>query len=79
MQALGLRVGVIGSGVIDASGETGGGTVLVGGDYKGGNAAVQNAESTSIGPDGVIVKKVAGPTAWDSTENRELVRRLLAG
>jgi len=54
VQALGLRVGVIGSGVIDASGETGGGTVLVGGDYQGANPEVQNAERTLIGPDGVI-------------------------
>jgi filamentous hemagglutinin family protein len=54
IQALGLRVGVIGSGVIDASGDTGGGTVLVGGDYQGKNAAVQNAERTTIGSDGVI-------------------------
>ena len=46
VQALGVRVGVIGSGVIDASGETGGGTVLVGGDYQGKNPDVQNAQST---------------------------------
>lgn len=36
-------------------------------------------ESFLIGPDGVIMKKVAGPTEWDSSENLELVRRLLAG
>ncbi len=34
-------------------------------------------ESFLIGKDGLIYKKVAGPTAWDSTENEELVRRLL--
>jgi filamentous hemagglutinin family protein len=54
VQALGVRVGVVGHGIIDASGETGGGTVLVGGDYHGGNASVQNAERTYIGTDGVI-------------------------
>jgi len=54
VQALGVRVGVIGNGVIDASGETGGGTVLVGGDYQGKNAAVQNAQRTYVGADGVI-------------------------
>src|SRR6266571_5683080 len=54
IQALGVRVGVIGNGVIDASGETGGGTVLVGGDAHGANPDVQNAERTLIGPDGVI-------------------------
>jgi len=54
IQALGVRVGVIGAGVIDASGETGGGSVLVGGDFQGRNASVQNAQKTYIGRDGVI-------------------------
>ena len=54
IQALGVRVGVIGAGVIDASGDTGGGTVLVGGDAHGANPNVQNAERTLIGSDGVI-------------------------
>jgi cytochrome c biogenesis protein CcmG/thiol:disulfide interchange protein DsbE len=36
-------------------------------------------ESFVIGRDGVIVKKVAGPTDWDHADNQELVRRLLAG
>jgi filamentous hemagglutinin family protein len=54
VQALGVRVGVIGHGVIDASGDTGGGTVLVGGDYQGKNPDVQNAQRTFIGLDGVI-------------------------
>jgi peroxiredoxin len=35
-------------------------------------------ESFVIGLDGIIYKKVAGPTEWDSTENEELIRRLLA-
>jgi filamentous hemagglutinin family protein len=54
VQALGVRVGVVGHGIIDASGEAGGGQVLVGGDFQGKNAAIQNAERTYIGPDGVI-------------------------
>jgi filamentous hemagglutinin family protein len=54
VSALGVRVGVVGHGVIDASGDSGGGTVLVGGDYQGKNSAVQNAERTYIGADGVI-------------------------
>lgn len=36
-------------------------------------------ESFVVGKDGVIMKKVAGPTEWDATENVALVRRLLAG
>ena len=54
VQALGVRVGVIGNGVIDASGDTGGGTVLVGGDYQGKNLDVQNAQHTLIDAGGVI-------------------------
>ena len=54
VQALGVRVGVVGNGVIDASGDTGGGTVLVGGDYQGKNIDVQNAQRTLIGANGVI-------------------------
>jgi len=54
VQALGVRVGVIGHGVIDASGETGGGSVMVGGDYQGKNPDVQNAQRTTIDSDGVI-------------------------
>ena len=54
VDALGVRVGVVGKGVIDASGDTGGGTVRLGGDYQGKNPDVQNAERTYIGSDGVI-------------------------
>ncbi len=36
-------------------------------------------ETFLIGRDGVIYKKVAGPTDWDSPVNEELVRRLLEG
>ena len=54
IHALGVRVGVIGHGVIDASGDSGGGTVLVGGDYQGGNPDIQNAQQTVIGSDGII-------------------------
>ncbi len=36
-------------------------------------------ESFLIGPDGIIYKKVAGATEWDSEANVGLVRRLLAG
>jgi peroxiredoxin len=36
-------------------------------------------ESFVIGRDGIIYKKVAGPTEWDLSVNQELVRRLLEG
>ncbi|MBT8488478.1 MAG: TlpA family protein disulfide reductase [Gemmatimonadetes bacterium] len=34
-------------------------------------------ESFIVGKDGVIYKKVAGPTEWDATQHEELIRRLL--
>lgn len=34
-------------------------------------------ESFIVGRDGVIYKKVAGPTDWDAPVNQELIRRLL--
>src|SRR5581483_6918322 len=49
VQVLGNRVGLSDSTSIDVSGENGGGTILVGGDYKGGNPLVQNASRTYVG------------------------------
>lgn len=54
IQVLGDRVGLLGNAVVDASGQSGGGTVLVGGDFQGANTAVQNATRTSIGSDATI-------------------------
>ncbi|MBY0240473.1 MAG: caspase family protein [Burkholderiaceae bacterium] len=48
VQVLGDSVTLTGSARIDASGQAGGGTVLVGGDVKGANAAVPNARSASV-------------------------------
>jgi filamentous hemagglutinin family protein len=50
VQVLGNRVGVTADAVIDASGQTGGGTVLIGGDIHGTNASMQNAALTYVGP-----------------------------
>ncbi|WP_292932130.1 filamentous hemagglutinin N-terminal domain-containing protein [Noviherbaspirillum sp.] len=49
IDVLGDRVGLAGGARVDASGKTGGGTVLVGGDYHGENAAVPNARRTYVG------------------------------
>ena len=35
-------------------------------------------ESFLIGKDGILYKKVAGPTEWDAPEHLELIQRLLA-
>ncbi|MGZ5619614.1 MAG: MBG domain-containing protein [Methylobacter sp.] len=46
VELLGERVGVLDQAKIDASGQNGGGQVLVGGDYHGDNPAVKNAKRT---------------------------------
>jgi filamentous hemagglutinin family protein len=51
---LGQQVGVTGNAVVDASGAAGGGTLLVGGDYQGKNAAVMNAQQAYVGKDAVL-------------------------
>jgi filamentous hemagglutinin family protein len=50
VQVLGNRVGLTGDAVVDANGQTGGGTVLIGGDTHGNNPAIQNAALTYVGP-----------------------------
>ncbi|MCY2987772.1 MAG: hypothetical protein NTY19_07905, partial [Planctomycetota bacterium] len=52
---LGDRVGLIDNTRIDASGSSGGGTVLIGGDYQGKNRSIRNASRTYVGPDTEIV------------------------
>ena len=54
VEVLGDKVGLATTSVIDASGKTGGGTVLVGGDYQGKNTAVPNASSTFVSAGAVI-------------------------
>ena len=51
---LGENVGVFGTGSINASGKTGGGTILVGGDQQGKNPAIQNATKTFISQDATL-------------------------
>ncbi|MDI1340370.1 filamentous hemagglutinin N-terminal domain-containing protein, partial [Polaromonas sp.] len=48
VQVLGDKVLLATGAHIDVSGQAGGGTVLVGGDYQGGNGAVQNASRTHV-------------------------------
>lgn len=54
VQVLGEKVGLLGDALIDVSGQNGGGTALIGGDYQGKNAAVMNAEQVFVGKDAVI-------------------------
>ena len=48
---LGERVGLFGDARVDASGEAGGGEVLIGGDDHGANDAIRNASQVWIGSD----------------------------
>jgi len=49
VEVQGDKVALTGDASIDVSGKTGGGSVLIGGDYRGANPDVQNASGTFIG------------------------------
>jgi filamentous hemagglutinin family protein len=55
IELLGEQVGLINAAEVNASSAAGGGTVLVGGDYQGGNPEVKNSTVTYVGSD-VIMK-----------------------
>ncbi len=54
VEVLGSRVGVEGGALVDASGASGGGTILVGGDLKGANPAIRNAERAYVGAEAAL-------------------------
>ncbi len=54
IRLLGDTVIVTGSTQVDASGELGGGMILVGGDYQGKNTAIQNARNTAVTTNAVL-------------------------
>ncbi len=60
VRVLGEYVGLFGSAQIDASGATGGGTVLVGGDFQGKNADIPNGQRTYVGPNALIKADALG-------------------
>ncbi len=51
IEVLGDRVALLNQASVDASGQTGGGEVLVGGDYQGRNPDMKNASATVISAD----------------------------
>uniref|UniRef100_UPI0031381D32 two-partner secretion domain-containing protein n=1 Tax=Polaromonas sp. YR568 TaxID=1855301 RepID=UPI0031381D32 len=57
---LGERVALTGNARVDASGETGGGTVLAGGDYRGQNADIVNAKQLYMAGDALISADALG-------------------
>jgi filamentous hemagglutinin family protein len=60
VEVLGENVTVTDNAVIDASGQSGGGSVLVGGDYHGQNAAIPNAKTAYFGSDSSIKADAVG-------------------
>src|SRR4051812_29545140 len=54
IQLLGNRVALDGTASVDASGNTGGGSILIGGDVRGANPDVQNADAVYIGADTTV-------------------------
>ncbi|OGS99402.1 MAG: hypothetical protein A2Y51_02005, partial [Gallionellales bacterium RIFCSPLOWO2_02_60_31] len=54
IRLLGNQVGLIENAAVDASGQTGGGSVLIGGDRHGDNPAIQNASQSYVGTNAVI-------------------------
>ena len=50
VKVLGERVGLFDQAQVDVSGDQGGGTALIGGDYQGGNDQIRNANQTVIAP-----------------------------
>lgn len=54
VEVLGERVAVMDNAVIDASGQNGGGDILIGGDYQGKNPNIQNASVTYFGPNATL-------------------------
>lgn len=49
IRLLGDQVAVVENALVNASGSAGGGQILVGGDFQGNNAAIQNATDTFVG------------------------------
>jgi len=54
VQVLGDRVALTGNALVDVSGDQGGGTALIGGDFQGNNVEVKNAAKTFVGADAHI-------------------------
>lgn len=49
IRVLGQQIGLVEEAILDTSGENGGGTILVGGDYKGSNPDILNSDYTWVG------------------------------
>ncbi len=61
VHVLGEKVGLFDNAVVNVSGDAGGGTALIGGDYQGKNPDIQNANRTYVG-EGAVINASAGTT-----------------
>lgn len=55
IELIGQRIGLQNEALIDVSGPSGGGTVLIGGDFQGNNPDLQNAEAIFMDPNARII------------------------
>ena len=60
IKVTGEKVALLDGALVDVSGRSGGGTVLLGGDYQGKNAAIQNASRTYVAPTASIRADATG-------------------
>ena len=60
LQLLGRQVGVLDGGVLDASGRSGGGQVLVGGGAQGADPSLRNAQAAYVGPRATLAADATG-------------------
>ncbi|MBA3661987.1 MAG: filamentous hemagglutinin N-terminal domain-containing protein [Gammaproteobacteria bacterium] len=51
IRVLGKRIALEKQAIVDASGDQGGGKILVGGDFQGKNPTIKNAKNTTVGKD----------------------------
>lgn len=76
VRILGKQVHLLDEAQVDVSGKKGGGTVLIGGDFQGSNAAIYNAAQTFISPktqikaDALIDGKGGKVILWADEQNR---------
>ncbi len=54
VEVTGDKVGLFDAAKVDVSGDAGGGTALIGGDFQGANAAVKNASANFVGADASV-------------------------
>ncbi|MEM7196206.1 MAG: filamentous hemagglutinin N-terminal domain-containing protein [Pseudomonadota bacterium] len=60
IELLGFQIGIVNDSVVDASGDTGAGEILIGGDQQGQNPEVRNAENIYTSADSIVRSDTLG-------------------